>query len=317
MEIKKIIGFIVSFSAQLAFAGTMGPSCSSSSDAAPCNTSAWELGGKALYLRETYANMPWKNGQAIVNTLTGTDDKPLILEGYNWGFFVEGAYHIGNDRAFNVNFYYLDSKHKFNHPAATNGLRIAQQDNKWLAVNAEVSQVIPVSDSKGIRGYVGVQYVSILKDKTNFRSFEVPGLTSLAVIEGYNEGSFSGFGPRFGVDLTYNLPCDLVSGFSLYMNAALEVLIGGSRSRTSLITRPGTLFNGVYNRVSEVAVVPELDARTGINYKQPTKWGDFNFDVGVMWFDYVSAIAERADAESADVSFYGMFFGLKWVGNFA
>ncbi len=316
MKIKKIIVFIFALNGFSAFAGTMGPTCGTS-DTAPCNTSGWELGAKALYLTEDYANSPWKTGQSIINTITGTQQSPFALEGYGWGFFAEGAYRIGNDRKFNLNLYYLDNKHKVEGVIPNSGYRNIQQDNKWLAVNLEVSQVIPVTDSDGIRGYAGVQYAALSKERSLFRAFTVPETPINGVINAKNDGSFNGAGLRFGVDLTYNLPCNLISGFSVYTNAAAEVLVGSSKSRLFVVTEPGFLLDDIYDRTVEVAVVPEFDIKAGVNYKYPTAWGDLNFDLGWMWFDYVSATVERADAESADVIFYGAYFGLKWVGNFA
>ncbi len=315
MIIKRLIVFIFSLTVSSAFAGSMGPSCGTS-DTAPCNVSAWNLAGRALYLQPKYANEPWVSEQAMINNITGENGSPVRLRGYGWGFYLEGSYHIGNDRALDANLYYFNAKDKSQTEIPNSGFRDIRQHNEWLAINLEASKVIPVSDGDGIRGFAGFQFASINKERTLNRTVinsRVPGITDIV---GANNGNFNGGGPRFGVDLHYNFPCNLVSGFSVYTNAAVEVLIGGSRSRVFAVAQPNALLNGFSDKTVEIAVVPEFDIRAGFNYKYPTVHGDFKLDIGWMWFDYISAIVERIDAESTDVMYQGVYFGLKWLGNF-
>lgn len=303
---------------QVAFAGSMEiePSCGIE-NSPPCSGTAWDFGGRALYLQVKYANDPWLTGQSIIHNITQTQTEPVVLENFGWGLFLEGSYHFGSDRAFTGNLYYLDNHDQIEGVMPNHGFRNFTQKTQWIAVNLEVSQVLPVSDSNGIRGYVGFQYANITKQQSFYRLIEPPLSNDVNKIFAVNNASFYGAGPRLGVDLTYHLPCHWISGVSVYTNAAFEVLIGESKSRSFVQTAPvDTLRNiGVWESV--LSVVPELDIRVGANYKYTTHVGQLNFDLGAMWLEYASPMIERVIVETADVTIQGVYCGLKWVGHFA
>lgn len=68
---------------------------------------------------------------------------------------------------------------------------------------------------------------------------------------------------------------------------------------------------------SATAIVPELDAKLGIDFTY--NWTDniFTLDVGWMWIDYFNIAQVNPGYGNSQIDFglQGLYFGLKWAAN--
>lgn len=69
---------------------------------------------------------------------------------------------------------------------------------------------------------------------------------------------------------------------------------------------------------SNTTVVPEFDAKLGINYAYPLAQGDLVFDAGYMWVDYLNIHQNTVNAGGnvgrGSFAVTGPYVGLRLVG---
>lgn len=236
-----------------------------------------------------------------------------LQPGYGWGFFLEGSYHFGHGKDFNLNYYHYDSGFTKTNALAANGSITSTLLPRWDAINFEFGQLIHLNESSDLRLHGGVEYARVGL-KSSFTSVvnvanTLANLTTLGTLSGQTSSFYSGFGPRVGADLAYQIPGNWVNNLSIYGNAAVGLLAGAAKSST-MLPRLGSIDS------TANIVVPEIDLKLGVNYAKDLFHGQLNFDAGWMWADYISAIYQTATTKG-DVAFQGLFFGMKWQGNFA
>jgi len=313
MTFKKTLPALMALCAGSAFAGTMGPTCDMAHLTTPCADTAWDVGGRALYLQPSFSNDPWTYERDATDA-NGNNSQVLgTPQDYGWGFFLEGSYHFEQGKDFNLNWYYFDNTTRDNHALAANGSMSASVATSWNAVNFEFGQAIIIGDSNEMRLHGGVEYARVksTKDLNLNQTVASPvlGLNAIGTIVGSQTASFNGFGPRVGVDLGYNLPNTWMDGFKIYANGAVALLAGASKIHENFTGTSG--LTGTAHSTSN-QVVPELDLKLGLNYTQ----GGFTADAGWLWYDYL-AVIQQNDNDQGNVSFQGLYFGLKWLGNLA
>ena len=67
-------------------------------------------------------------------------------------------------------------------------------------------------------------------------------------------------------------------------------------------------------------VVPELEAKLGINYTYAIAQGDLTFDFAWLWINYFNVTQTDTygyTPTNSDFGLQGPIFGLKWLGNIA
>ena len=318
MKLRALSLFLLCLMINTVFAGTMGDTDLVSAECRfdGCNHPVWEFGAKALYLNVEYGHDPWITKKEVIETLTGHTQTPAILKGYGWGVFADSMYHFASGKALDLNLYYWDYTDK-NSGLLNAGLRTVIQRSKWVTGNLELHQVLPIADNNAIRVFMALNYTYLNKKRDFYRDIKNLAFNNINSIHGESTGGFYGAGPRWGAHVHYNLPAFLMTGFSVYGEGAAGILLGRSRSGVVAITEPVTSAGIINRQVHQFSVLFEFDARLGINYSHATRFGLLGAELGWMVFDYLSAIEDKANAESSDVLYEGFFAGVRWQGDLA
>ncbi|PJD94084.1 MAG: hypothetical protein CK424_00575 [Legionella sp.] len=337
LNLKKTAVAVLAFSSSAVFAGTMGPVCSAVNVTIPCESTAWELGAKALYLNSSLGHKG-----LTTSTATGSVTNDIASK-YGWGFMIEGAYHFSTGNDLNVNWYHINNGNSrvLGGASYTGGAPDYRTGNnfyvaalafnpgtyisaspQWDAVNIELGQHVDFGDMKSVRFHGGFEWARLAGRGEFDASGTVltvtnsvdPTLNSFSTNRSYNP-TYNGFGPRLGSDFTY----DWGNGLGMYANGAMALLAGTNKSTTTLLDVPTGAF--VTTTGNTVQVVPELEAKLGLTYGYATAQGDLTLDIGWMWVNYFSVLAgpNATSSTSSDVNFglQGPYVGLKWLGNVA
>ena len=321
LNLTKISTLVLLLGSGSAMAGSMGPVCSAVNVTVPCESTGWDIGAKALYLK------PAVNPRSGYGPYVAADVD--VAPNYNWGFQVEGSYHFSTGQDLNINWYHVNNSRSGalgvttlpgttltnpqtgSHTSTTLTGGTSSIDPKWDAVNFEFGHHTDFGDNKAIRFHGGAQYARV----ENTRNHTVNALlVTNGVSTPYTHTSiynptYNGFGPRVGMDMSYHLN----NGLGIYANGAIALLVGSRAYNYTYTDLTGNIegFNG-----SNTAVVPALDAKLGITYDYAMAQGTLTLDAGWMWVDYVSAHTNTSGT-NFDVSLQGLEFGLKWLGNVA
>ena len=179
-------------------------------------------------------------------------------------------------------------------------------------MDVELGQHVDFGDMKFIRLHGGVEYARVA---TNVST----QINALARDES-RSSVYNGFGPRGGVDATY----ELGNGFGVYGKGAGSVLVGTGSANSQTYLNSVAKSSSSFSRTT---IVPELEAKLGFTYDYAMAQGDVTLDVGWMWANYFNAQASVADvtiprnaafsglAFNNDWGIQGLYFGAKWVGN--
>jgi len=348
LNLKKTALAVIALGSTAAFAGTMGPVCSAVNVTVPCENTAWDLGGRALYMQATggfggntyYANL----ANTTLNSAYSTEANP----NWGWGFQLEGSYHYSTGNDFNLNWYHYKSGGVTNTLGALTRSYIANDTDffgagtsfsntpSWDQVNMEFGQHVDFGENKFARLHAGMNY-SRVAFTGNAVVLWGNYTTSSNVQESYTANYstvFNGFGPRVGMDLDY----EWGNGLGVYGTGAFSVLAGSSkhsRAVNQYSVNNSALTDGYVVGSSQHRVVGELDAKLGFLYTYAMAQGDLSLDVGWAFAQYIGALnATSADFStdpntasdgyrtinsdrSSNFGIQGLYFGLKWIGNVA
>lgn len=341
LNLKKTALAVIALGSTAAFAGTMGPVCSAVNVTVPCENTAWDFGGRALYLQP--------GDSAFSGTRTTTQGVASVTTGANpswgWGFQLEGSYHYSTGNDFNLNWYHFRSGgstkvlgqnvNGFQANTVFPGTGVtglaagtaASVSPAWDQVNMEFGQHVDFGENKFARLHGGMNFSRVAMSGYQFLQTIVGNTPVTNNVGAYRTDSFStvfnGFGPRVGMDLNY----EWGNGVGVYATGALSVLAGSSKASVTRANwhTPANGFNNGWNRSS---VIPELDAKLGAMYTYAMAQGDLSFDIGWVWAHYTNAlISASTDLTAAqtnqfnsypkDFGIQGLYFGMKWIGNVA
>ena len=322
LNLKKTAAAVLALSSSAVFAGSMGPVCSAVNVTVPCESTAWDVGARALYLQPVYSG-----GGYDYAGINSSDRYVDFNKNWGWGFMIEGSYHFETGSDANLNWYHFGKSS--NRSFSSTGRDITRDftgdfsgtsytDPKWDAVNLEFGQHVDFGEKKAIRFHGGVQYARI----ANTTRVSGAGTLNQAAFSGSVAGSierkptYNGFGPRVGADMDYAWG----NGLGVYANGGAALLAGSAKVST---TTAGTTFNTFTTSASKTAIAPELEAKLGLKYDYAVAQGDLTLDVGWMWVNYwnvtqsITNAVPTVNSQTGDFGVQGLYFGLKWLGNVA
>lgn len=345
LNLKKTAVAVLAFSSGAVFAGTMGPVCSAVNVTVPCETTAWGVGARALYLQPSVTGSAASIAKTISTPVASADfgQNPR----WNWGFMIEGSYLFNTGNDLNVNWYHFNTgrSRNFTGPRTVNADVFATQfptlaagtsttftsggasiHPEWDAVNVEFGQHVDFGEAKSIRFHGGVEYarlaskssITLAGSRTVATGVAPVVLTPDVAFNSYasNSPTYNGFGPRLGADMSY----DWGNGLGIYANGAAGLLAGAAKFSSTYIDN--LTAQTVTTSGSTMTVVPELEGKVGVNYTYAMAQGDLTLDVGWMWINYFNAVraqdaAFSVNTNTGDFGLQGLYFGLKWLGNVA
>jgi hypothetical protein len=311
LNLKKTAVAVLALSSSAVFAGSMGPVCTPGNVTVPCERTAWNVGGQALYLDSNTTNGFSYYPSASTGTYTDLSNQ------WSWGFQIEGSYHFNTGNDLTLSWYRLDTKNNTLAVSPTGLLGsattvtslLASGNMKWNAVNGEIGQAVDFSANSKMRFIGGFQWAQV--NPTSNLTVTRSGITRLYSLS----SEYNGFGPRTGLDMNYVFG----NGFGIYAKGATTLLVGTSKFNNgginNLLNAPlsSSVFNG-----SRTNVVPELEAKLGADYTYSMAQGDLTLDAGYMWFNYfnpLNTVDQNLTPKSSDFGASGPYFGLKYVGN--
>lgn len=332
LNLKKTAVAVLALSSSAVFAGTMGPVCSAVNVTVPCESTAWDVGGRALYLQPVYSGGGYS--YAAVNNNNRLLDYNST---WGWGFMIEGSYHFETGSDANLNWYHFSRSANKTYTVTNTGALPGvasvtaittgniSTDPKWDAINLEFGQHVDFGEKKDIRFHGGVQFARIANTVKLAGSIDGsvssplvpgPGLSGIYTATFQRKPTYNGFGPRVGADMAYAWG----NGLSVYANGATALLAGSSKVSNSYTDNQG---NALTQSASKSTIAPVLEGKLGLAYDYAVAQGDLTLDLGWMWINYwnvtqsAGGVGPIATASEGDFGVQGLYFGLKWLGNVA
>ncbi len=309
--LKRIITTVLGLTCGIAFAGTMGPTCSPDNVTVPCPTRAWDLGVQALYLKPIY-------GARRSFEQTGNTTYRNLNNDWDWGFELEGSYHFSNGNDLDLNWTHFSDDNQFDGFTAPLTPQInvpytLQFKTQFDQVNLVFGQHVDVGIVKNIRFYGGLQYANIHSDIERELQLS-PQVRAALEVDGthnYNRVDFNGVGPVIGIDYAY----DFNNEFSLTADGNASILSGTARQHNGSIVAPTGLVLAD-NYASRRSIVPGVEAKLGVKYAHQMAQGTLNLSAGYQVINYFHALTlPLSGPGDSDFGLYGPYFGVNWLGN--
>ena len=190
---------------------------------------------------------------------------------------------------------------------------------QWDQVNIELAKRFELGSHDTIRAHGGFNYSRVANngDQSYGGTADLAFPTTLVLQENRYETystTFNGFGVRTGFDLNHCFNQML----SIYATGAASLPAGSNH--TNLAGTTTFSFNSVNGPLSRNTnssrnlVVPELDAKAGINLRYSySQDNSLTADVGWLWANYFGAL--NNGVSRTDFGIQGLYFGLKYQGN--
>lgn len=192
-----------------------------------------------------------------------------------FGVRVEGSYHFGTGNDVSINWAH------YNKDSGTTGSKVTFR-SKFDTLNFEIGQHVDFGENIDVRFQGGMQYIKAREDASNSPEFT----------DGANL-STRGFGPRTGATIKY----DFGNGFGLFGDVNFALL---TAKQANVTVSPNTHIRGA---------ALSTDQGVGVSYTHSMAQGDLTARLG--WKGMQVNNGNNMGALSWD----GMLFGLKWVGN--
>lgn len=296
LKFKKTIACILTLTSSIVFADS-------------ANEKHWSLGVSALYLQpsfggnglgySSFGNYAGADNQQVIRTTDGTNYIYNINPKRAWGFQLDGVYHYTPCNDLTFDWYHLDESvhghlpHDSLFSGSIDGFYAGKIElaTRWNAFNLVVGHTFHWRMTDSLNLFAGLGYAKIKNVFTNHPKLFLnssPYFTSIDTL------SYTGFGPRVGIDFNHLFGC----GFSFYLKTAGSLLLGKAKQSISgykdvVNNIYGTIPFGTNNFVSSNnnVLVPELEAKLGVNYEyQLPHHSSLDFNLGYLWMTYLRAV---------------------------
>ncbi|MBY0544806.1 MAG: hypothetical protein K2Q14_04575 [Gammaproteobacteria bacterium] len=279
---------------------------------APDSTGAWSFGLEALYMMSNTNFQYASTGNTSLLAPPAPEDvhNQSVTNDWNWGIEADVSYLFpGSSRDVSASYTYLDQDgddsvdgapltiHGINRPTFTTFANEAtgDVDQTLNAATLTFGQLLTIGNHLSLHPFGGVQFADI--DTTNKAAYytEFPGPGDEFEIGNYKSTSdFVGVGPRAGIDTTVHLN----DNFSVVGTFAGALLVGSMSSEFDYNRGFIPNFESDFDNDSYTAVVPELDAKVGLDYMHAFNSStSMNIQLGYEFVDYFNA--EENDARNS------------------
>lgn len=309
-----------------ATAGSMGPVCTPGNVTVPCEARQWELGAQALYLESVYGAT-----RAYERSFVDTTRLQEVLNNWNWGYKIEGAYHFNTGNDVRADWSHISD---FSYgpdglvggaigivsPAGALGPVVSpfalSHRAKFDQVNLTMGQHVDVGLVKKMHFFGGLQYVNIQSFSGSVypRGILPAGIRSEHLSD---ESDVKAIGPTGGINYSYDL---FMSGLSITATGSGSVLYGTSRYLNKYVGDPiQVTLNSVYG--TKKAIIPSLEGKLGLNYAYALGQGVLNVEGGYQVMNYFKALQGQqfqtitGPITNVDFGLQGPYVGAHYVGN--
>lgn len=250
---------------------------------APDSTGSWSFGLEALYM-ESNTNFQYASVNNIDDNGAGYAKNQSVTNEWNWGVEADISYMFpGSSRDVSLSYTHLNQNGSDNvsnsagniqavfrtGPTVLQGTDYSSAkgdvDQTLNAAGLTFGQLLTVGDRLSLHPFGGLAYADIDTTNKAYYNYPNPADATSTLTDTYkNESDFQGVGPRAGIDAMVHLG----SGFSIVGTMAGDLLVGSMDSKYTYTDQDiralrtgATIKNDSYTQV-----VPELDAKLGIDY---------------------------------------------------
>lgn len=275
---------------------------------------ALELNLEALYLQPTNSDLDYAT---LFNNVSNANTLNTANPSFEFGFRIGLGYvfpNSGNDVQLNWTHINPDSTDTTNFGTPSTGSNFlvssagisyllpsgstnamttsSNTDINYDAVDLDVGQYLSLGTRLTTRLFMGLRYAQLKNDLTNTYSGAFADDATGSENDFYHS-KFTGIGPRFGIDASYNVwKCLGVVG---HMSAALlvgQVEANTTLSNTSTESSTTTSSTSSITADNQTRVVPAFDAKLGLDYSVPLQNGIsyMTIEAGYQVTQYVDAM---------------------------
>lgn len=266
---------------------------------APDSLGTWSFGLEALYMQSN-TNFQYANVTSTPAVGSAVIDNESVTNEWNWGVEADISYMFpGSSRDVSASYTHLnqDGNDSVSAPGAVGGVygtflsadsAKGTTDQSLNAATLTFGQLLTVGDRVSLHPFGGLAYADI--DTTNKANYftNIAGVsTSTDFYKGTSD--FQGIGPRAGMDAAVHLG----SGFSIVGTMAGDLLVGSMDS--DFYYNNFTSLTSHYKNDSYTQVVPELDAKLGLDYMYAFNPNtSMNVQLGYQVVNYFNAESQDA-----------------------
>jgi hypothetical protein len=281
---------------------------------APDSVGTWSFGLEALYM-EPGTDFQYAQEQDLDSASNNDFHNKTVGNHYNWGGEADIDYMFaGSSRDVMLSYTYMHFNNSDDitdsddvDPIAGVGgsardRATAGSDQTLNQVDLTFGQLVRIGDRLDVHGFGGLRFADIdVKNSANYYDQNATTTDWVKTGKYYNHSDYTGVGPRAGVDASVHLG----SGFSIVGTAAGSVLAGNLDSdfrynhnvSTSSVSGVAQTATDIHND-SHTAIVPELDAKLGVDYMYAFNPNtSMDIQLGWQFVDFINS--ESTDADDA------------------
>lgn len=328
------------------------PACMAPVVSVPCEKQAWDFGAELIYVKQASETNWYVAGHSTASGDRGVTNAKQLDPKWAFGFRVEGSYHFGTGNDITVNWKHFSKKTDKNvNPYILNipvegpvsqvldgngnlvsivptGSTADTWDNanvynktKFDQVNFEFGQHVDYGDQVDVRFHSGLAFVRLSSDLRLAYSNKNGNneLWTKQMYRSTTHSKFTGVGPRFGNDISYEFSD---TGFKVFGNYAVSALVGTLKSQIDVDQRTVVQVGVDDPQLVDVksrltgslrSIVMGLETKLGVEYTHAMAAGDLS--VYAAWQANIYQSILQQSNGNQNWGYQGPSIGFKWVGN--